>query len=217
LYCEYYITKTSSGYNAFFRDYYNDGDVYAASKYIVPFPYFYDRAKKEIVNSIYCMKYGIDKITEFEYYDSTTVDTVYEYIYSDYSYVKIDHDYDDKKEFFFINDYYSERDVKYYGIDDPDIYWDTRYFHTKDSNGLIVELSYYEDVSSYSIFNPEIFSTDDTAVIKYFNNSLIKLDKPEFFYEYSYYKDDYYYDSDDYYEDDYYYDDDYYTDDDYYL
>ena len=60
------------------------------------------------------MKYGIDKITEFEYYDSTTVDTVYEYIYSDYSYVKIDHDYDDKKEFFFTNDYYSERDVKYY-------------------------------------------------------------------------------------------------------
>ena len=33
LYYEYYIKKTSTGYNDFYHHYYPDGDIYAASKY----------------------------------------------------------------------------------------------------------------------------------------------------------------------------------------
>lgn len=220
LWDEYYIKKTSTGYAAFYRDYYSDGDIYAASKFEFPLPYFYDRTKKELVNEVYCMKYGIEKVQEIEYYDSNTVDTVYDYIFSTKSYVKIDNDYDDKYEYFYDDSYNLVREVEYYAIDDPDIYWDTRYISEKDSSGRIISEKYFDDVSDYDYFNPDTFSPDEEVIIKYLNNGVKKLDRPTSFYgDYDYYDDDYYYE-DDYYDDDYYYDDyyddDYYYEDDYY-
>ena len=225
LWDEYFIKKTSTGYAAFYRDYYRDGDIYAASKFDFPLPYFYDRTKKEMVDEVYCMKYGIEKVQEIEYYDSNTIDTVYDFIFSNKSYVKIDNDYDEKYEYFFDDSYDLIREVEYYAIDDPDIYWDTRYITEKDSSGRIISEKYYDDVSDYDYFNPNTYSPDEELIIKYPNNGLKKLDRPtsyygdyiaeDEYYDYEYYDDDYYYEDDYYWEDDY-YEDDYY-DDDYYL
>jgi len=216
LYDEYYIKKTSTGYNGFYRDYYSDGDIYAASKYSDPLPYFYDRSKKEVVNKVYCMKYGIESVTEIEYYDSNSIDTIYDYIFSEKSYVMIDNDYDEKYEYFFDDDYNLIREVEYYAIDDPDIYTDTRYILEKDSKGRKISQKLYEDVSETYNFSPDAYSPDETLIVKYPKTGLKSLERPTEYYnyygdeegyyceycdEYHYY-DDYYYDDEDYYYDD---------------
>ena len=214
LYDEYYIKKTSTGYNGFYRDYYSDGDIYAASKYSDPLPYFYDRSKKEVVNEIYCMKYGIETVTEIEYYDSNSIDTIYDYIFSEKSYVMIDNDYDEKYEYFFDDDYNLIREVEYYAIDDPDIYYDTRYILEKNSTGRIISEKYYEDVSETYNFSPDAYSPDESLIMKYPKTGLKSLERPTEYYnyygdeegyfceycdEYHYYDDDYYDDEEGYY------------------
>ena len=216
---EYYIKKTSTGYNGFYRNYRPDGDIYAASKYTDPLPYFYDKSKKEVVSEIYCMKYDIETVTEIEYYDSNSIDTIYDYIFSEKSYVIIDNDYDDKYEYFFDDDYNIIREIDYYAIDDPDIYYDTRYILEKDSTGRIISEKYYEDVSETNNFNPDAYFPDKTLIMKYPKTGLKSLERPtEFCDYYNYYGDEegyYCEDCDEYhYWDDYYYDDEeaYYCD-----
>ena len=208
---EYYIKKTSTGYNGFYRDYYSDGDIYVASKDSSPLPYFYDKSKKEVVNKIYCMKYGIESVTEIEYYDSNSIDTIYDYIFSEKSYVMIDNDYDNKYEYFFDDDYNLIRQVKYYAIDDPDIDFDTRYILEKDSTGKIISDKYYEDVSETYNFKPDVYSPDETLIMKYPKTGLKSLERPtdyinynekyycEYCDEYHYYEDYYYDDEEGYY------------------
>ena len=229
LYGEYYIKKTSTGYNGFYRDYYSDGDIYAASKYTDPLPYFYDKSKKEVVNEIYCMKYGIETVTEIEYYDSNSIDTIDDYIFSEKYYVMIDYDYDEKYEYFFDDDYNLIREVEYYAIDDPDIYYDTRYILEKDSTGRIISEKYYEDVSETRNFNPDAYFPDKTLIRKYPKTGLKSLERPtdyinynekyycEYCDEYHYYEDYYYDDDEGYYCEDcdeyHYYEDYYYCED----
>lgn len=192
LFDEYYIKKTAAGYNGFYRNYYANGDIYAASKCSDPLPYFYDKSKKEFVNKIYYMKYGIKSVTEVEYDDSNRVDATYNYIFSEKSYVVIDNIYEEKFELFYDDDYYLIRGVEYYDIDDPDPYidYDRRYIIEKDASGRIISKKHYEDVSYTDNFNPNIHLPDETFIIKYPKTGLKSLERPTKFSNYYSYYDD---------------------------
>ena len=191
LYDEYYIKKTATGYNGFYREYYVDGAVYAASKCSDPLPYFYETSKKEFVNEIYCMKYGIKSVTEVEYDDSNRIDATYNYIFSEKFYTVIDNIYEEKYEIFYDDDYYIIRGTEYYDIDDQDPVSDQRNIIEKDSSGRIISEKHYEDVADTDNFNPDIHLPDEYLLFKYPKTGLKSLERPTKFYEYdSYYDDD---------------------------
>lgn len=183
LFDEYYIKKTATGYNGFYRDYYANGDIYAASKCSDPLPYFYDKSKKEFVNEIYCMKYGIKSVAEVEYDDSNKVDATYNYIFSKKSYVVIDNIYEEKYELFYDDDYYLIRAVEYYDIDDLDPYIDRRIIIEKDSSGRVISYKLYEDVADTNNFNPDIHLPDESLILKYPKTGLKSLERPTEFYD----------------------------------
>lgn len=191
LYDEYYIKKTAAGYNGFYRNYYVNGDIYSALKCSDPLPYFYDTSKKEFVNKIYCMKYGIKSVTEVEYDDSNRIDATYNYIFSEKFYTVIDNIYEEKYEIFYDDDYYIIRGTEYYDIDDQDPVSDQRNIIEKDSSGRIISEKHYEDVADTDNFNPNIHLPDETFIIKYPKTGLKSLERPtKFFDYYSYYDDD---------------------------
>ena len=191
LYDEYYIKKTATGYNGFYHNYYANGDIYSALKCSDPLPYFYDTSKKEFVNKIYCMKYGIKSVTEVEYDDSNRIDATYNYIFSEKFYTVIDNIYEEKYEIFYDDDYYIIRGTEYYDIDDQDPVSDQRNIIEKDSSGRIISEKHYEDVADTDNFNPNIHLPDETFIIKYPKTGLKSLERPtKFFDYYSYYDDD---------------------------